>query len=114
MMRIVEASGDAGQGSVFRIIPCDGLDHHRLRQAHGFSGFELAARNDLAARDPGHVGNDCFDLGDAVFLQKFVDVMHDCSLSFLRGPAQARVAAADAAPWPVLVRIRSRQAAPKA
>ena len=66
-----------------------------MRQAHRFAGFELAARDDLAARDAGHVGDDGLDLGDVMLAEEFVDVMHGCS-RFVAGVREGRGALAHA------------------
>jgi hypothetical protein len=66
--------GVADELGVVGLLAVDGVEQHALGQAHLPGAEEQVLREDLAARNPGHVGNHAFDLVDAVFGQEAADV----------------------------------------
>ena len=67
---------------VFDIVARYGLQQYALGQAHAFFGNELVGRRNLAACNPGKVGDHAFDFCDLVVFQpigELVEVVtHKC------------------------------------
>jgi hypothetical protein len=55
--------------ALFRELAGHAHGHHGLGQAHAAVFGELLARQDLAARHPGEVGHQAFDLGHPVLVE---------------------------------------------
>jgi hypothetical protein len=66
--------GVADELGVVGLLAVDGVEQHALGQAHVPGAEEQVLGQDLAARDPGHVGNHALDLVDAVLAEEGADV----------------------------------------
>ena len=63
--------------AVFRLLAVHGVEQHTFGNAHFARIQKQVFGQDLAACNAGHVGNDTFDLMDAVLVQKLGDgVVH--------------------------------------
>ena len=72
--------GVTNEGRVVGLLAVHGIEQHALGQAHFAGGQEQVARQDLAARDAGHVGDHALDFVHMVGKQKFGQGLgHGCS-----------------------------------